>query len=46
MEKKGLADNKFHIIFRLYDALPIFPWKTSEAIGHYYLQTWYTRVAS
>ena len=44
--KESLEGNKFHQICRLSDALPIFPCKTTETIGDYYLQTWDTRVAS
>ena len=36
----------FNNILRLVDILPNFSSTTSEAMPDYYLQTWYTRVAS
>ena len=38
--------NRFHNILRLFDVLPNFPFTTSEMMDHYYLSTWYIRVAS
>ena len=38
--------NYFLNILRMLDVLPNFPLTTSEAMGNYYLQTWYIRVTS
>ena len=38
--------NHFHNILRLFDALPNFPFTTSETMRDYYLQALYIQVAS
>ena len=44
--KLAIICNHFHHIFRLFDVLLNFPFTTSETMRDYYLQIWYTRVAS
>ena len=44
--KRKFADNHFHNISRLFDALPNFSFTTNETMDDYYLQTWYIRIAS
>ena len=41
----SFSDDQFHNILRLFNVLPNFPFTTSEAMGGYYLQRWYVRVA-
>ena len=38
--------NQFHNILRLLNVLPNFSYTAREAMGDYYLQTWYIPVAS
>ena len=38
--------SQFHNILRLFNVLPNFRLTTNEAMGDYYLKTWYIRVAS
>ena len=38
--------NHFHNVLRHFDILPSFPFTTSETMRHYYLYTWYIRVAT
>ena len=44
--KENWIENQFHNVLRIFGVLPIFPFTTSERMCHYYLQTWYIRVAS
>ena len=43
---KNIFGNSSRIIFINFDTLPNFTFTTSETMHNYYLQTWYTRVAS
>ena len=43
---EGLSHNHFHNVLRLFDALPNFPFTTSEKMRDYYFQPWYIRVDS
>ena len=36
--------NQFHNILRPFNVLPNFPFTTSEAMGDYYLHTWYLKL--